>query len=54
MKIGFLPLYIKLYDDIGTKRDEMTAFYEKVTVMFKERGLELTMVFTGLWICVVC
>ncbi len=39
MKIGFLPLYIKLYDDIGTKRDEMKVFYDEVTAMFKERGL---------------
>lgn len=41
MKIGFLPLYIKLYDDIGTKRDEMKVFYDEVTDMFKERGLEV-------------
>ncbi len=39
MKIGFLPLYIKLYDEIGTKRDEMKVFYDEVTAMFKERGL---------------
>lgn len=38
MKIGFLPLYIKLYDDIGTKRDKMKEFYDEVTTMFKERG----------------
>ncbi len=41
MKIGFLPLYIKLYDDIGSKRDEMVMFYEEVTAMFKERGFEV-------------
>ncbi len=41
MKIGFLPLYIKLYDDIGTKRDGMKVFYDEVTAMFKERGLEV-------------
>jgi len=41
MKIGFLPLYIKLYDDIGTKRDAKKVFYDEVTVMFKERGLEV-------------
>ena len=41
MKIGFLPLYIKLYDDIGTKRDAMKVFYDEVTNMFKERGLEV-------------
>ena len=23
MKIGYLPLYIKLYDDIGSKREAM-------------------------------
>lgn len=41
MKIGYLPLYIKLYDDIGSKRDEMKAFYEETTAMFRQRGLEV-------------
>lgn len=41
MKIGYLPLYIKLYDDIGTKRDIMSVFYEETTKMFEEKGLEV-------------
>ncbi len=41
MKIGYLPLYIKLYDDIGTLRDAMKVFYDETTEMFKARGLEV-------------
>lgn len=39
MKIGYLPLYIKLYDEIGTKRDVMQKFYEETAEMFREKGL---------------
>jgi len=39
MKIGYLPLYIKLYDDIGAKRDVMQKFYEDTTAIFRECGL---------------
>lgn len=39
MKIGYLPLYIKLYDDNGAKRDVMQKFYEDTTAVFREKGL---------------
>ena len=39
MKIGYLPLYIKLYDDNGAKRDVMKKFYEDTTEIFREKGL---------------
>ena len=39
MKIGYLPLYIKLYDDNGAKRDVMQKFYEDTTAIFREKGL---------------
>lgn len=41
MKIGYLPLYIKLYDDIGVKRDVLLAFYNDTAKMFEERGIEV-------------
>lgn len=41
MKIGYLPLYIKLYDDIGSKRDDIIKFYLDTTDMFRPRGLEV-------------
>lgn len=40
MKIGFLPLYIKLYDERTPQyRDRLVPFYEKLATMFEERGL---------------
>ena len=39
MKIGFLPLYIKLYDDIGTERAVKQNFYDDVTALFQQRGV---------------
>ena len=44
MKIGYLPLYIKLYDDIGVQRDAVQNFYEETTEMFKNNGLEVVTV----------
>ena len=41
MKIGFLPLYIKLYDDIGSNREAMEVFYKEATELFEKRGLEV-------------
>ncbi len=41
MKIGFLPLYIKLYDDIGIDRSVMEGFYKDTTNLFKKRGVEV-------------
>lgn len=42
-KIGFLPLYIKLYDDCGLQdiRDRLEPFYEKMAQGFEERGIEV-------------
>ena len=41
MKIGYLPLYIKLYDDIGSDRTVMKKFYDDTTKIFEERGLDV-------------
>ena len=41
MKIGYLPLYIKLYDDIDIDRSVMEAFYKDTTAMFKDRGFDV-------------
>lgn len=42
MKIGLLPLYIKLYDDINiNQRIRLKEFYEEVTNLFKDRGVEV-------------
>ncbi|MBR5219267.1 MAG: hypothetical protein IKV89_06005 [Clostridia bacterium] len=41
MKIGLLPLYIKLYDDIGVKRDYLEKFYAEVAQMFSKKGIEV-------------
>lgn len=42
MKIGFLPLYIELYDSITRSyRDRMEPFYEKMAVMLEGKGLEV-------------
>ena len=39
MKIGFLPLYIKLYDDVVPDiRPRMEAFYEKIAGLLEARG----------------
>lgn len=42
IKVGFLPLYIKLYDDTDPKlRDPMVAHMEKMIPMLEAQGLEL-------------
>ncbi len=41
MKIGYLPLYIKLYDDIGSDRAPMEKFYADTARLFEEKGLEV-------------
>ena len=41
MKIGYLPLYIKLYDEIGVDRSVMEVFYKDTTAMFREKGFEV-------------
>ena len=41
MKIGFLPLYIKLYDDIGADRTYLEEVYSALTKQFQEREVEV-------------
>ena len=42
MKIGFLPLYIELYDRSGsTSRDRLEPFYETLARAFEEKGIEV-------------
>lgn len=42
MKIGFLPLYIELYDRSGaTSRDRLEPFYETLACAFEEKGIEV-------------
>jgi len=42
MKIGLLPLYVKLYDDVASDiRPRLNAFYEKIAVCFEKRGIEV-------------
>ena len=42
MKIGLLPLYIKLYDDNSPKmRPRLETFYEKIAAIFEARGIEV-------------
>lgn len=44
IKIGFLPLYIKLYDDCGSGavgRPRLEPFYERLAGKFEARGFEV-------------
>lgn len=41
MKIGLLPLYIKLYDDINVDSTYLKEVYGEIAGMFKERGIEV-------------
>ena len=42
IKIGFLPLYIKLYDDsCGELRPRLEAFYEEMAQILENEGLEV-------------
>lgn len=42
IKIGFLPLYVKLYDDVvDGLRPRMEAFYETVAKKLEEQGMEV-------------
>ncbi len=42
IKIGFMPLYIKLYDDCGlTIRDRLEPFYEKLACELEAEGFEV-------------
>lgn len=41
IKVGFLPLYIKLYDDRGTNREFMQAFYNRMAAIIQNQGFEV-------------
>ncbi len=42
IKIGFMPLYIKLYDDINLNvRGRLDEFYEKLAVAMEGEGFEV-------------
>lgn len=42
IKVGYLPLYIQLYDDaIPEYRDPMVAYMAKLTAMIESQGIEL-------------
>ena len=42
MKIGFLPLYVKLYDDVAPGcRPRMEAYYATVAQMLRDKGVEV-------------
>ena len=44
VKIGFLPLYIKLYDDCGasvTSRPRLEPFYERLACELEAKGFEV-------------
>lgn len=45
IKVGYLPLYIKLYDDSDpAKRNPMVSYMETLTAMLESQGLELVRV----------
>jgi len=42
MKIGFLPLYVKLYDDIVPElRPRLESFYDEIADIFTSKGAEV-------------
>ena len=42
MKIGLLPLYIKLYDDcVPAIRPRLEAFYDEIAGLFEQKGVEV-------------
>jgi L-arabinose isomerase len=41
IKIGLLPLYIKLYDDCGSDRTYTQAFYNRMAGLLKNQGFEV-------------
>ena len=42
IKIGFLPFYVKLYDDVGVDRKPLEKFYEEIAQRIEEEfGLEV-------------
>ena len=41
MKIGLLPLYIKLYDDINVDCTYLKSVYDEIVKMFEDKGIEV-------------
>lgn len=41
IKIGLLPLYIKLYDDSKTDRKPLEEFYAKIVKIYEEKGIDV-------------
>ena len=41
IKIGLLPLYIKLYDDVNVKKQVLTDFYEQIAKTFETEGFSV-------------
>ena len=42
MKIGFLPLYIELYDRVGSATRQMTQpFYDRIADDLSAKGIEV-------------
>ena len=41
IKVGFLPLYIKLYDDSGSDRTYMQAFYDRMAGILSVQGFDV-------------
>ena len=41
IKIGLLPLYIKLYDDVNAKKDGLIKFYDRVAEEFGKNGISV-------------
>lgn len=41
IKIGLLPLYIKLYDDSNIDRTFLISFYDKIANLFEDQGIKV-------------
>lgn len=42
MKIGLLPLYVKLYDDVLPQlRERLEEFYKEIAALFEERNVQV-------------
>ena len=41
IKIGLLPLYIKLYDDVNVKKQALVDFYDKIAELFESEGFSV-------------
>lgn len=41
MKIGFLPFYIKLYDEIGINRTVLENVYDEMATCFEDKGVKV-------------